>query len=461
MNLLVIGVGYVGLVTATCFSEMGYHVTCLDIDKGKIERLKAGEIPIFEPGLEEIVRRNIKSKHLHFTTDYRSAVENANICFITVETPMGKDGNADLQFVGQVATSIGAYLNDYKIIVNKSTVPIGTAKLVETIISEQLELRDVSIEFDVVSNPEFLKEGNAVNDFMKPDRVIIGSNNERALSAMKALYSPFMHNHDRLIGMDRESAEMTKYAANCMLALRISFMNELSGLCELTGADINKVRKGIGSDTRIGHSFLYAGPGFGGSCFPKDVRALCAQAAGFQYEMPLTSMISVVNTRQKLLLANKIFRYFSEIEGMTHCTIAILGLSFKPDTDDIRESASVVLIEELLEVGVHLRLFDPIAMDNAKKAIPPSEQIYWATDEMDAAEGAEAIVLMTEWKQFRFLDFDKLRTLMRGHAFFDGRNQFNPEDVAKKGFDYISIGRSPLFANAYLENQVPESEYAP
>lgn len=461
MNLLVIGVGYVGLVTATCFAEMGYHVTCLDIDNEKIEKLKAGEIPIYEPGLEEIVRRNIKSKHLHFTTDYRSAVEEATICFITVETPMGADGNADLKFVRQVAASIGNYLNDYKIIVNKSTVPIGTAKLVETIISEQLELRDVSIEFDVVSNPEFLKEGNAVNDFMKPDRVIIGTSSERALSAMKALYSPFMLNHDRLIGMDRESAEMTKYAANCMLALRISFMNELSGLCELTGADINKVRKGIGSDTRIGHSFLYAGPGFGGSCFPKDVRALCAQADAYQYDMSLTSMISVVNTRQKLVLANKIFRYFSEMEGMTHCTIAILGLSFKPDTDDIRESASLVLIEELLEVGVHLRLYDPIAMNNTKKAIPTTEQIYWATDEMDAVAGADAIVLMTEWKQFRFLDFDKLRTLMRGHAFFDGRNQFNPEDVAKKGFDYISIGRSTLFANAYHENQVPVSEYAP
>lgn len=460
MNLLVIGIGYVGLVTATCFAEMGYYVTCLDIDREKIEKLKTGEIPIYEPGLEEIVRRNIKNNHLHFTTNYQTSIEKATICFITVETPMGIDGNADLKFVRQVAVSIGTYLNDYKIIVNKSTVPIGTAKLVESIINDQLELREISIEFDVVSNPEFLKEGNAVNDFMKPDRIIIGFNSEKALAAMKALYAPFMLNHDRLIGMERESAEMTKYAANSMLALRISFMNELSGLCELTGADINKVRKGIGSDTRIGHSFLYAGPGFGGSCFPKDVRALCIQAAAYQYDMPLTSMISVVNTRQKLVLANKIFRYFSELEGMTHCTIAILGLSFKPDTDDIRESSSLVLIEELLEVGAHLRLYDPVAMNHTKKVLPQTDYIFWATDEMNAAEGADAIVLMTEWKQFRFLDFEKLRMLMRGHAFFDGRNQFNPEDVAKKGFDYISIGRSPLFANAYCENQIPVSEYA-
>ncbi|MGZ3633520.1 MAG: UDP-glucose dehydrogenase family protein [Parachlamydiaceae bacterium] len=451
MDLLMIGVGYVGLVTGTCFAEMGHHVVCLDINGEKIHRLKQGEIPIYEPGLEEMVRRNIKSGRLQFTTDYQTSVEDAAICFICVETPMGEDGHANLHSVRQAATSIANYINDYKIIVNKSTVPVGSTLMVQNIIQEHLEKRNVSIEFDVISNPEFLKEGNAVHDFMKPDRVLIGTTSEKAAALMKELYASFMLNHDRLIIMDPASAEMTKYAANAMLALRISFMNELSGLCELLGADINKVRKGIGSDSRIGHNFLYAGPGFGGSCFPKDIKALCAQAAQKDYEMPLVQAISVVNAHQKQVLASKIFRYFSEKQGLSHTNIGILGLSYKPDTDDIRESPALVLIEQLLETGVSLRLYDPAAMSKAKNVIGEHPLIRWCNSELEAAEEADAIVLLTEWKQFRFLDFHELSLRMRGRAFFDGRNQYNPEDVAKKGFDYISIGRLPLFAEDFCE----------
>lgn len=459
MHLLVIGAGYVGLVTGTCFAEMGHHVICVDINAQKIEKLNRGEIPIYEPGLEEIIRRNLKANRLAFTTDYCKAVEEASVCFIAVETPMGKDGNADLQYVRQAATSIAEHLNGYKIIVNKSTVPVGTTRFVTQVIEEQLEQRNVEIPFDVVSNPEFLKEGNAIHDFMKPDRVVIGSNSEKAIAIMKQIYAPFMLNHDRLIVMDPASAEMTKYAANAMLALRISFMNELSGLCELMGADINKIRIGIGSDSRIGHSFLYAGPGFGGSCFPKDVRALGAQAAKHEYDMPLTHAISTVNTHQKLVLASKMYRYFSEKQGVAHATIAILGLSYKPDTDDIRESAALVLIEQLLEAGATLRLYDPAAMDNAKKALAKYPSLQWCQNEFEAAENADAVALLTEWKQFRFLDFEKLLLLMRGQAFFDGRNQFQPDEMSKLGFDYISIGRAPALAEEINVNSLTVDEY--
>lgn len=460
MDLLVIGTGYVGLVTGTCFAEMGHHVVCLDIDQNKIGKLTRGEIPIYEPGLEEMVKRNLNAGRLRFTSDYSQAVEDAAVCFITVDTPMGQDGNADLSNFKRAAISIAQHLNGYKIIVNKSTVPVGTAAMVAEIIAEELRKREADFDFDVISNPEFLKEGNAIQDFMKPDRVIVGTSSDKAAAIMKEIYAPFMHNHERLIVMDIASAEMTKYAANAMLALRISFMNELAGLCELMGADINKVRKGIGSDARIGHSFLYAGPGFGGSCFPKDVRALCAQAAAQQYELSIASAITSVNTRQKLVLASKIFRYFSEKGGLANATIAILGLSYKPDTDDIRESASLVLIEQLLEVGVKLRLYDPQAMANAKKVLGSPSQISWCETELEAAEGADALVLLTEWKQFRFIDFQQLHLCMRGKAFFDGRNQFNPTEVAKKGFDYISIGRSPVYASSAVENAATVNAYA-
>ena len=443
MDLLVIGTGYVGLVSGTCFSEMGHRVTCLDIDAAKIKRLQEGEIPIYEPGLEEMVRRNSRAGRLQFTTDYASAVASAKVCFITVDTPVAEDGSADLRAVKKVAHSIAEHMDGYHIIVNKSTAPVGTVKGIAAVIQEVLDERGVDFSFDVVSNPEFLKEGNAVQDFMKPDRVVIGSDNPEVAEVMRELYAPFMLNHERLITMDSASAELTKYAANTMLAARISLMNELAGLCERTGADINKVRKGIGSDTRIGNSFLYAGPGFGGSCFPKDVRALCTHGAALNYPMPISEAIETVNARQKQVLGNKISTYFAERGGISGKTIGILGLSFKPDTDDMREAPSLVLIEHLLASGASLRLFDPIAMENAKRLLPDTSDIIWAADESDTATGADALVLVTEWKQFRFLDFPKLLQLMCGNAFFDGRNQYSGKELAGKGFDYIGIGQLP------------------
>ncbi len=445
MDILVIGTGYVGLVTGTCMAEMGHHVICLDINEDKIEKLNQGIIPIYEPGLEEMVKRNIKSERLNFSTEYEESIQASLVCFICVDTPISDDGHANLQYVKNVASSIAKYMPDYRIIVNKSTVPVGTADLVESIIKETLEKRGVEIEFDVVSNPEFLKEGNAVNDFMKPDRVIIGVHTDRPIAACQEIYSPFMLSHERLIIMDVASAEMTKYAANAMLATRISFMNELSCLCEKSGADINKVRKGIGSDKRIGYHFLYAGLGYGGSCLPKDVRALRMYAESLDCQMPVINAVETVNIRQKRLLGDKILNYFEE--GIKEKTIAILGLAFKPDTDDMREAPSLVLIEQLIEAGAKLKVFDPVSMDNAKKVIPYSPNIYFASNEMEAAKHADAIVLVTEWKQFRFLDFATLKTIMKGHVLFDGRNQYQREEIIKRGFDYIGIGQKPLFTN--------------
>lgn len=447
MHLLVIGTGYVGLVSGTCLAEMGHHVTCLDINKVKIDQLLSGVIPIYEPGLEEMVRRNIAAKRLQFTTDYAKAIAGATVCFIAVDTPIGEDGNANMSYVKAVATSIAEHMNDYKIIVNKSTVPIGSADFVSNIIQEILNKRGCQISFDVVSNPEFLKEGNAVQDFMKPDRVIIGTNSESAAAVMKEIYAPFMLSHERLLLMSPFSAEMTKYAANAMLATRISFMNELAGLCELTGADITQVRKGIGADKRIGYHFLYPGPGFGGSCLPKDIKALRSQGQHLQYDMPLIAAVEAVNNRQKQLLGNKILDYFADKGGIANKTIAILGLSFKPDTDDMRESSALVLIQQLLSHQAHVRLFDPAAMENAKKLLPDMPQITWCQDEVQAAENADAIALVTEWKQFRFLDFGAITPRMRGRAFFDGRNQYHPHEMAKKGFDYICFGASPAYAS--------------
>lgn len=444
MRLLVIGTGYVGLVSGACFAEMGHHVICLDINEEKIEGLKQGHLPIYEPGLEELIKRNVRDKRLSFTTDYPASVEWATVIFIAVDTPTGKDGKADLTHVRKVAETIGQHLNDYKVVVNKSTVPVGTSKVVQKIIQEKTKL-----EFDVVSNPEFLKEGSAIDDFMRPDRVIIGTDSERAEAIMREIYSAFTFNHERVIVMDPESAEVTKYAANSMLALRISFMNELAGFCELTGASINKVRRGIGADKRIGYSFLYAGPGYGGSCFPKDVRALKTHAEGLGYHTPLLHAVEEVNKRQKQVVGWKIQSYFKDqLKGKT---VAIWGLSFKPETDDMREAPSLTLIEFLLSQGVHLRLFDPVAMPNAKKIIPDSPSIVWCESEYEAASGADAIALITEWKQFRFVEFEEILKVMRGQALFDGRNQYHPEEMAKLGFDYYSIGQKPLHADRQAE----------
>lgn len=443
MKLLIIGVGYVGLVTGACFAEMGHHVICLDINKDKIEALKQGIIPIYEPGLEEIVQRNIKAHRLSFTTDYAEAVQASKVCFITVDTPTTDMGYADLQFVLSSAGSIAKYMSDYKVIVIKSTVPVGTSQKVFHHMGAVLKQRNSNITYDLVSNPEFLKEGNAVNDFMKPDRVLIGTESHQAGEIMKEIYSPFMLSHERLIVMDTPSAEMTKYASNAMLATRVSFMNELAGLCELTGADINKVRKGMGADKRIGYHFLYAGPGFGGSCFPKDLRALRSQGDQNEYPLSIIAAVEEVNRKQKKVLGNKLKKYFSDKDGLHNKTIAILGLAFKPDTDDMREAASLVLIEYLLKEGCNLRLYDPVAMSNAKKILSHSHQIHWSSDEFDAASQADALVFVTEWKQFRFIDFDQIRSLMRGIAIFDGRNQYHPTELTKKGFDYIGIGHCP------------------
>jgi UDPglucose 6-dehydrogenase len=457
MNILVIGTGYVGLVTGTCLAEMGHHVICLDINEEKIEKLNRGIIPIYEPGLGELIKRNEKAQRLVFTTDYPSALHSSQICFITVDTPVGEDGKADMQYLHKAVQSIATHMQDYKIVINKSTVPVGTAQFVTNTIQEILKKRNMNIKFDVVSNPEFLKEGNAVNDFMKPDRIVIGTENPDVASIMREIYHPFMLNHERLIIMDIPSAEMTKYAANAMLATRISFMNELAGFCELTGADINKVRKGIGSDKRIGHSFLYAGPGFGGSCFPKDIRALKAHAKALNYETHVIDAVETVNARQKKVIGKKIIDYFQE--NLSDKTIGILGLSFKPDTDDMRESASLVTIEQLLKTGANLRLFDPVAMENAKKILPQTKQIAWCNNEIELAKGCDALVLMTEWKQFRFLDYAEIIPIMKGIAFFDARNQYNSQDMAKKGFDYFSIGQAPVFKKNHTENNLTKASY--
>lgn len=430
-------------------AEMGHHVTCLDINAEKIALLQEGQIPIYEPGLSELVVRNERAGRLSFTTDYKTAVADARVCFITVDTPVSAEGTADLRFVKAVAEAIGRQMEGPLLVVNKSTVPVGTAALVKATIRSILEDRKENFEFDVVSNPEFLKEGNAVNDCMKPARVVVGSDSPQATEIMKEIYAPFMLSRDRLIIMDIASAEMTKYAANIMLASRISLMNELAGLCELSGANIDKVRMGIGTDDRIGHKFLYAGIGFGGSCFPKDVKALKSYAQEMGYPTEILDAIETVNSRQKHVIGKKIIKYFNEdLEGKT---IGILGLSFKPDTDDMREASSLVLIKKLLDSGTRLRLFDPVAMEKAKELFYGEEQIHWCVDEYETAEGADALALVTEWKQFRFLDFAKIKQKMRGRAFFDGRNQYSPEKMAELGFDYFSIGKNPVYSDAFCE----------
>jgi len=453
-DILMIGVGYVGLVSATCFAEMGNRVCCLDKNPEKIALLKQSHIPIYEPGLEELVVRNSKNKRLTFTTDYKEAVEKAQICILAVDTPQGPDNACDLRSLKKAVATIGQYMNGYKLIINKSTAPVGTTRIIRQELLDALEERGVDFDFDVVSNPEFLKEGSAISDFMKPDRVVIGVDSDRARTLMRELYRPFMLQSDRLIEMDPASSELTKYGANCMLALRVSFMNWMASLCESSGANILQVRRGIGSDKRIGSAFLWAGMGFGGSCFPKDIQALKYMAENAGIATLFIDAIDQVNEAQKELLGKKIKRYYRQ--ALQDVTIGILGLSFKPDTDDIREAPSLVLIRQLLDDGAKLRLYDPSAMDNAKKVLGENEAICWCDDEYDAAVGADAIALVTEWKQFRLLDFQRIRQVMKGNAFFDGRNQYCPKEMGRLGFDYISIGQAPV--SAVLEKEFVSQE---
>lgn len=457
LDILVVGVGYVGLVTGTCFAEMGNHVICLDKNGAKIDALKNGIIPIYEPGLEEMVRRNSKAGRLEFTTDISDAVARAEVCILAVDTPVGPDGACDLTSIKAASRQIAEAMNGYKVIVNKSTVPVGTTKLVRAIISEVLERRGHTFSFDVVSNPEFLKEGSAVYDFMKPDRVVLGVDSERAGKIMRELYRPFMLGSDRLIVMDPASSELTKYASNTMLAMRISFMNWLSNLAEESGANILQIRKGMGSDKRIGSAFLWAGVGYGGSCFPKDIKALGQMALDHNVDSSIIDCIEKINANQKGVLAKKIARYFEPLGGLQGKTVGILGLAFKPDTDDMREAPSLVIIQDLLALGAHVRLFDPVAMDNAKAILGTNEQITWCASELEVASGAHALALVTEWKQFRLLDFPRLLERMSAKAFFDGRNQYSPQEMAAIGFDYISIGQPAcmhLFAKEFLPHEV-------
>ena len=440
MNIAVVGTGYVGLVTGTCFSEMGVHVTCIDVDEQKIDNLKHGIIPIYEPGLETLVHKNTKSGRLHFTTRLEDVINDMDIVFSAVGTPPDEDGSADLKYVLEVARTIGRHLNKYIVVVTKSTVPVGTAMKVKQAISEELDKRGVHVDFDVASNPEFLKEGNAVKDFMSPDRVVVGVESERARKLMARLYKPFMIVSDRLIFTDIPSAEMIKYAANSMLATRISFMNDIANLCELVGADVNMVRKGIGSDTRIGKKFLYAGCGYGGSCFPKDVKALIKTASDNGYNLRVLQAVEEVNNDQKLVLYHKIVKYYggdeSQLRGKT---IAMWGLAFKPETDDMREAPSLVLIDLLLRAGATVKVYDPVAMDECKRRIGIA--VTYSHDMYDAADGADALMLVTEWKEFRIPNTDTLLNKMRGRLILDGRNILDAEELKAAGFEYHCIGK--------------------
>jgi UDPglucose 6-dehydrogenase len=439
MKLTVVGTGYVGLVTGACFAEMGNDVLCVDVDERKIQMLRRGEIPIFEPGLKEIVQRNVEAERLHFTTDVKEGVRFGTIQFIAVGTPPDEDGAADMQHVLAAARCIGRHMTDYKLVVDKSTVPVGTAGAVQAAISAELATRGVSVPFSVVSNPEFLKEGAAVEDFMRPDRIIVGADDERAVHLMQALYGPFQRTRDKFVLMDVRSAELSKYAANAMLATRISFMNELALVAEKLGADIEQVRRGIGSDPRIGHQFLYAGCGYGGSCFPKDVKALLHSATEVGEPLHLLSAVERANERQKHVLVNKVVERFGNDLRGRH--FALWGLAFKPDTDDLREAPSLVIVRELLERGARVTAHDPVAMDEARRVLGEPAGLQFAPSPMDALEGADALLIVTEWKAFRSPDFERVGRLLRSRLIFDGRNLFDPQVMADAGFDYVAIGR--------------------
>lgn len=436
MNIAVVGTGYVGLVTGTCFSETGNHVTCVDIDAKKVERLRKGEIPIYEPGLDVLFDRNTRQGRLEFTTHLAEAIKDAEIIFLALPTPPGGDGSADLSYILGVAADLSEIITDYKVIVDKSTVPVGTSEKVHAILAKKLS-EDL---FDVVSNPEFLREGVAVEDFMKPDRVVIGTSSERARRTMQKLYDPFVRQGNPIIYMDERSAEMTKYAANSYLATRISFMNEIANLCELVGANVDMVRKGMGSDTRIGKRFLFPGVGYGGSCFPKDVQALAKTANEFDYDFKILKSVMHVNDIQRVVLAKKISQYFNgDLKGKT---IALWGLAFKPNTDDIREAPALYIIEELLATGAKIRAFDPEAMDNVRAIF--GDKIQFADDQYEALIGADALAIVTEWSVFRTPSFKVMKELLKTPAIFDGRNLYDLEYMETEGFYYESIGRDAI-----------------
>nr|WP_288330676.1 UDP-glucose/GDP-mannose dehydrogenase family protein [uncultured Prevotella sp.] len=452
MNIAVVGTGYVGLVSGTCFADTGVNVTCVDVDSKKIERLEQGDIPIYEPGLDELVMKNVKAGRLKFTTSLADIINEQDIVFSAVGTPPDEDGSADLRYVLQVAKTIGENLNKYLVVVTKSTVPVGTARKVKAAIQAELDRRGVDVKFDVASNPEFLKEGNAIKDFMSPDRVVVGVESERAQKMLTRLYKPFLLNNFRVIFMDIPSAEMTKYAANSMLATRISFMNDIANLCERVGADVSMVRAGIGSDTRIGRKFLYAGCGYGGSCFPKDVKALIKTADDSGYSMEVLKAVERVNERQKSVLFDKLVKAFGGLQALEGKRIALWGLSFKPETDDMRESTALVMIDRLLAAGCRLRVYDPVAMDECRRRMALKaaageeerrrvERIVYAKDMYDATLDADALLLLTEWKEFRLPSWDVIGKAMAGRLVIDGRNIFDADELEEAGFEYHCIGR--------------------
>lgn len=453
MKIVIVGTGYVGLVTGACLAEVGVDVVCIDVNKEKIENLKKGVLPIFEPGLDVIVKNNYAKGRLQFSTDLCEAVKGAQVAFIAVGTPPGEDGSADLRYVLQVADTIGSCIEDYLIVVTKSTVPVGTAKKLKAGIASAMQKRGVQINFDVASNPEFLKEGAAVEDFLKPDRIVIGVETEKAREVLGRLYHPFVLNGHPVLFMDIPSAEMTKYAANAMLATKISFMNDIANLCELVGANVNEVRKGIGSDPRIGNKFIYPGIGYGGSCFPKDVKALFHTSDDYGYDMRILKAVDAVNDDQKHVIFGKIESHFQgNLEGKV---FALWGLSFKPNTDDMREAPSLVLINSLLEAGAKVLAYDPVAMEEAEKLVDP--RVIFTRTANDAAKGADALVLVTEWSEFRLPDWKKLKTIMTGNVVFDGRNIFNCTELIEAGFSYYGIGvRSRILQSA--EQQKPNNK---
>ncbi|GAF04067.1 UDP-glucose dehydrogenase family protein [Saccharicrinis fermentans] len=440
MKISIVGTGYVGLVSGTCFADVGITVTCVDIDEKKIENLKKGVIPIYEPGLETMVHSNIEKGRLFFSTSLKDSLEQADVIFIAVGTPPDEDGSADLKYVLEVARQIGKHINHYMVIVTKSTVPIGTAKKVKAAITDEIEKRGIEVDFDVASNPEFLKEGNAIQDFLKPDRIVVGTESEKAQKMMNRLYKPFLLNGHPIIFMDIPSAEMTKYAANSMLATKISFMNDMANLCEIVGADITSVRKGIGSDARIGNKFIYAGAGYGGSCFPKDVKAVIKTADLNGYKLRLLEAVEEVNNHQKHVLVSKIKEQFGT--NLNNMIFALWGLSFKPKTDDMREAPALVVIEELIKLGAKVKAYDPVAMEEAKRIL--GDKIEYGADPYDVLIDADALIVITEWSEFRIPNFKVIEKLLKNKVIFDGRNIYEPAEVLENGFSYYSIGRAAM-----------------